>query len=207
MSRPFYLATPPTPTVCACAATSAPATARSGKSPTRYSTARSRKPNPTEPRRHGDPRRRGERIRARRRPQRGPHRRDDRHRRDHSARAGPHHPVVTPRRQRRPGRSGYWQDRRGPAPRGLPAHTHRDLLARSGVLIIGPNTEFLRYISQVLPSSARPACCSRPSAICCPAWTPTSSTRRAPRSSRAPPTFSTSCAATSGPTSHCPAHR
>ncbi|HNP58004.1 MAG TPA: AAA family ATPase [Gordonia sp. (in: high G+C Gram-positive bacteria)] len=31
-------------------------------------------------------------------------------------------------------------------------YTHRDLLARSGVLIIGPNTEFLRYISQVLPS-------------------------------------------------------
>ena len=57
-------------------------------------------------------------------------------------------------------------------------YTHRDLLARSGVLIIGPNTEFLRYISQVLPPSARPACCSRPSAICCPAWTPTSSTRQ-----------------------------
>ncbi|MFT4200149.1 HelD family protein [Gordonia sp. (in: high G+C Gram-positive bacteria)] len=31
-------------------------------------------------------------------------------------------------------------------------YTHRDLLARSGVLIIGPNAEFLRYISQVLPS-------------------------------------------------------
>ncbi|GAA3035706.1 AAA family ATPase [Gordonia defluvii] len=31
-------------------------------------------------------------------------------------------------------------------------YTHRDLLSRSGVLIIGPNTEFLRYISQVLPS-------------------------------------------------------
>ncbi|NNG98021.1 ATP-binding domain-containing protein [Gordonia araii] len=31
-------------------------------------------------------------------------------------------------------------------------YTHRDILARSGVLIIGPNDEFLRYISQVLPS-------------------------------------------------------
>ncbi|QKT09107.1 AAA family ATPase [Gordonia sp. X0973] len=31
-------------------------------------------------------------------------------------------------------------------------YTHRDLLARSGVLILGPNPEFLRYISQVLPS-------------------------------------------------------
>ncbi|WP_026919003.1 HelD family protein [Gordonia shandongensis] len=31
-------------------------------------------------------------------------------------------------------------------------YTYRDLLARSGVLIIGPNTDFLNYIGQVLPS-------------------------------------------------------
>lgn len=31
-------------------------------------------------------------------------------------------------------------------------YTHRDRLARSGVLVIGPNPTFLRYIGQVLPS-------------------------------------------------------
>ncbi|GAA3093610.1 DNA helicase [Streptosporangium carneum] len=31
-------------------------------------------------------------------------------------------------------------------------YTHRDLLARRGVLIVGPNTAFLRHIGQVLPS-------------------------------------------------------
>jgi DNA helicase IV len=31
-------------------------------------------------------------------------------------------------------------------------YTHRDTLARSGVLVIGPNAVFLRYIEQVLPS-------------------------------------------------------
>ena len=31
-------------------------------------------------------------------------------------------------------------------------YTHRDRLARSGVLVIGPNTTFLRYIDQVLPA-------------------------------------------------------
>ncbi|GAA4993910.1 HelD family protein [Kitasatospora paranensis] len=31
-------------------------------------------------------------------------------------------------------------------------YTHRDRLARSGVLVIGPNTMFLRYIDQVLPA-------------------------------------------------------
>ncbi|GAB19007.1 hypothetical protein GOEFS_073_00270 [Gordonia effusa NBRC 100432] len=31
-------------------------------------------------------------------------------------------------------------------------YTHREILSRSGVLIIGPNAEFLRYIGQVLPS-------------------------------------------------------
>ncbi|MFM9379217.1 ATP-binding domain-containing protein [Gordonia sp. VNK21] len=31
-------------------------------------------------------------------------------------------------------------------------YTHRDTLSRSGVLILGPNEDFLRYIGQVLPS-------------------------------------------------------
>jgi len=31
-------------------------------------------------------------------------------------------------------------------------YTHRDLLARTGVLVVGPNSVFLRYIEQVLPS-------------------------------------------------------
>lgn len=31
-------------------------------------------------------------------------------------------------------------------------HTHRDQLARSGVLVVGPNTAFLHYIAQVLPT-------------------------------------------------------
>ncbi|EGD55993.1 Superfamily I DNA and RNA helicase-like protein [Gordonia neofelifaecis NRRL B-59395] len=31
-------------------------------------------------------------------------------------------------------------------------YTHREILSRSGVLIIGPNDDFLRYIGQVLPS-------------------------------------------------------
>ncbi|MGW3248873.1 HelD family protein [Streptomyces sp. NPDC001070] len=31
-------------------------------------------------------------------------------------------------------------------------HTHRDRLAKSGVLVVGPNATFLRYIDQVLPA-------------------------------------------------------
>ena len=31
-------------------------------------------------------------------------------------------------------------------------YTHRDQLARRGVLVVGPNATFLRYIEQVLPS-------------------------------------------------------
>ena len=31
-------------------------------------------------------------------------------------------------------------------------YTHRERLARSGVLVVGPNPLFLRYIEQVLPS-------------------------------------------------------
>ena len=31
-------------------------------------------------------------------------------------------------------------------------YTHRERLARTGVLVVGPNEPFLRYIEQVLPS-------------------------------------------------------
>src|SRR5690606_41371441 len=31
-------------------------------------------------------------------------------------------------------------------------HTYRDRLARSGVLVVGPNSAFLHYIAQVLPT-------------------------------------------------------
>jgi DNA helicase IV len=31
-------------------------------------------------------------------------------------------------------------------------YTHRERLARSGVLLVGPNETFLRYIEKVLPS-------------------------------------------------------
>ncbi|MBD4637653.1 AAA family ATPase, partial [Xanthomonas citri pv. citri] len=31
-------------------------------------------------------------------------------------------------------------------------YTHRERLARSGVLIVGPSTAFMRYIERVLPS-------------------------------------------------------
>lgn len=36
-------------------------------------------------------------------------------------------------------------------------YTHRRRLERSGVLVVGPSEDFLHYIDQVLPPSARPA--------------------------------------------------
>jgi DNA helicase IV len=45
-------------------------------------------------------------------------------------------------------------------------YTHRQRLARRGVLVVGPNPTFLRYIEQVLPRWGRPTCCCRPSATC-----------------------------------------
>ena len=51
-------------------------------------------------------------------------------------------------------------------------YTHRQTLERRGVLVIGPNTTFLRYISQVLRPSARPTWCSAPWRSCSPASRP-----------------------------------
>ena len=60
-----------------------------------------------------------------------------------------------PRRAGRPGWPGHRQDRRRAAPGGVPAlHAPRSSWPRRGVLIVGPNATFLRYISQVLPSLA-----------------------------------------------------
>ena len=62
-------------------------------------------------------------------------------------------------------------------------YTHRDRLARRGVLVVGPNATFLRYIGQVLPSLGRPAWCSARSGSCSPGWTRGGPSRpRSPRS-------------------------
>ena len=53
--------------------------------------------------------------------QRRPHRAHERHRRDHSVRTRRHHPVGAQERARGAGRPRHRQDRRGPAPRGVPA--------------------------------------------------------------------------------------
>ena len=61
--------------------------------------------------------------------------------------------AELPRRPGGPGRPRHRQDRRRAAPGGVPAlHPPRELLPAAGVLIVGPNPTFLRYIGQVLPS-------------------------------------------------------
>ncbi len=64
-------------------------------------------------------------------------------------------------------------------------YTHRRTLERRGVLVIGPNATFLRYISQVLPSLARPTWCSARSPSYFPGSRPRPTTTRPPRWSRA----------------------
>ena len=83
----------------------------------------------------------------------GPHRPDGRHRGDDPARAGRDHPFAAGR--------ACSSSRAVPAP-GKTAvalhraayllYTHRFPLERQGVLVVGPNPLFLRYIEQVLPS-------------------------------------------------------
>ena len=80
------------------------------------------------------------------------HRADGRHRRDHPGRAGPGHPLQRQRRRRGRGRPRHRQDRRRPAPRGVPALHPPPPAGPRGVLVVGPNPTFLRYIEQVLPS-------------------------------------------------------
>ncbi len=48
-------------------------------------------------------------------------------------------------------------------------YTHRKRLRKQGVLVLGPNATFVRYIADVLPSlGAKPTSCSPTSATCCP---------------------------------------
>ena len=92
------------------------------------------------------------RVGAAGRAEREPDRPDARHRRDDPGRAGLDHPVRTARRACGAGRTRHRQDRRGAAPGRVPAvHLPRQLQKR-GVLVVGPNATFLRYIGQVLPS-------------------------------------------------------
>ena len=49
-------------------------------------------------------------------------------------------------------RRGHRQDRRRAPPAAYLLYTHRRRLESGGVLLVGPNTIFLRYIDQVLPS-------------------------------------------------------
>ena len=52
----------------------------------------------------------------------------------------------------RAGRAGHRQDGGRPAPRGVPALRAPRPARRRGVLVVGPNTAFLRYIRDVLPA-------------------------------------------------------
>ena len=62
--------------------------------------------------------------------------------------------ADTARRDGGPGRPRHRQDRGRAAPGGVPAlHAPPELSSR-GVLLVGPNATFLRYISQVLPTLA-----------------------------------------------------
>ena len=115
---------------------------------------RRRDPRPRRrPRRRGRPGERAhQRGRAARRGGREPHRADGRHRRHDPGRAGRDHPVEAVRRARRAGRAGTGKTAVALHRAAYLLYTHRDRLARRGVLVIGPNPTFLRYIGQVLPS-------------------------------------------------------
>ena len=52
----------------------------------------------------------------------------------------------------RAGRAGHRQDRGRPAPRGVPALRPPRPADPQGVLVVGPNARFLRYIGDVLPA-------------------------------------------------------
>ena len=66
-------------------------------------------------------------------------------------------------------------------------YTYRQQLATRGVLVVGPNSTFLRYIGQVLPSLGKPVCCCRRSRSCSPACArPGATPVRRPRSRAVP---------------------
>ena len=60
--------------------------------------------------------------------------------------------VAAERRARRPGRSGTGKTAVALHRAAYLLYTHRFPLERQGVLVVGPNPLFLRYIEQVLPS-------------------------------------------------------
>ena len=89
---------------------------------------------------------------AARRARASPHRADARHRRDDPGRAGRDHPRAARVVSRRAGRPGTGKTAVGLHRAAFLLYEHRALLGREGVLVVGPNPVFLRYISQVLPS-------------------------------------------------------
>ncbi len=77
---------------------------------------------------------------------------DDRHRRDHPARAGRDHPPPLPGVLVVQGGPGTGKTAVALHRAAYLLYTHRFPLERQGVLVVGPNPLFLRYIEQVLPS-------------------------------------------------------
>ena len=71
---------------------------------------------------------------------------------DHPARAGRDHPLAAGRGPRRPGWPGTGKTAVALHRAAYLLYTHRFPLERQGVLVVGPNPLFLRYIEQVLPS-------------------------------------------------------
>ena len=103
-----------------------------------------------------------ERLADRRRPRervpagrdRAPAQRPDaRHRRHHPARPGRHRPgPARPSRSASRAHPGTGKTAVGLHRAAYLLYTHGGQLARSGVLVVGPNRAFLRYIEQVLPT-------------------------------------------------------
>ena len=77
--------------------------------------------------------------------------------------------ADAPRRARRPGRAGHRQDRRRPAPRGLPAlHAPRAAGPQRPARSSAPPPRSCATSPTCCPPSARPASCSPTSAACGP---------------------------------------
>jgi len=89
-----------------------------------------------------------------------------RHRRNHPARTRRSHPSRSRRRARRARWAGTGKTAVALHRAAYLLYTHRMRLAQTGVLVVGPNPVFLRYIEQVLPHSVRPARCLPPCTAC-----------------------------------------
>ena len=109
-------------------------------------------------------RRVGVRPGAARRAQGAPPVSDARHRDDDPGRAGRDHPAAAHRRRRDRGRTGHRQDRVALHRVAYLLYTHRERLARSGVLVVGPSAGFIRYVGGVLPALGDSGSCSPPRA-------------------------------------------